>query len=365
METDVKRLDKLVKDASKRINDAITRPVDGSASKTMVDQLGRPLRDVTKMATDATASMRNMHQMMEKPIRELLPSLQAQTAMTQQRLKVEKLGSSELMTQARSVRDQVALLQERLNVSGKLTTEEQKRARSLKEEAAILKANAQTAIADSKKPVTFADQISSQFDRRLSWFASGAAIIGGYNEMKQGLETVSQMETAMKSLDRVMVDTTYVSSSMRKELSKLGEEFGFQFDVVSDIATRWAQAGYSMQDTLTATRATLIGLNTAEMDAKSGTESLIGIMSQWGMQASELTSIIDLLNLAADRYPITTQDLVDGLLRSGSAARNAGIDFKELIGLLVATREASGRAGKEVGNSLNSIISFAMLEPTL
>ena len=55
---------------------------------------------------------------------------------------------------------------------------------------------------------------------------------------------------------------------------------------------------------------------------------------------------------------MTSQDLVDGLLRSSGAARIMGLSLEEAISLLTVMREASGRTGREVGNALNSILSY-------
>lgn len=49
---------------------------------------------------------------------------------------------------------------------------------------------------------------------------------------------------------------------------------------------------------------------------------------------------------------------MDGLNRSGAAAKNMNLTLEETIALITVMREASGRIGKEVGNALNTIISY-------
>ncbi len=67
--------------------------------------------------------------------------------------------------------------------------------------------------------------------------------------------------------------------------------------------------------------------------------------------------------LVEDDYAITSQDLVMGLTRSSGAAKVLGLTMNETIAILTTMREATGRTGKEVGNALNSILSF-MQRPT-
>ena len=71
------------------------------------------------------------------------------------------------------------------------------------------------------------------------------------------------------------------------------------------------------------------------------------------------------MNITSDRYAITTGDLVEGILRSSGAARAANIEFDELVGMITATRVASGRAGAEIGNAMNTILSYITRQYTL
>lgn len=93
------------------------------------------------------------------------------------------------------------------------------------------------------------------------------------------------------------------------------------------------------------------------------TQGLIAIMAQWGLTADQLLPTIDKINVTADNYAVSSEDLVAGLTRSSGAAKVLGLTLDETIGILTVMREATGRTGKEVGNALNSILSF-MQRPT-
>ena len=78
----------------------------------------------------------------------------------------------------------------------------------------------------------------------------------------------------------------------------------------------------------------MLALNTAELDVKNSTESMIGIMAQWELQASDMALVMDKINITADNYSVTSQDLVDGLLRSSGAAKVMGMSIDDTIGTL-------------------------------
>ena len=175
---------------------------------------------------------------------------------------------------------------------------------------------------------------------------------------KAGYDAVKSTEDSMVEIGRVLNTTASETETLRGSLFDLGNEYGRSFEDVSDVALRFAQAGYDMNDTISNTKALLLGMNTAELEASSGTTELIGILNQWQMESSELTTVIDKLNYTADNNAITTQDLADALLKASSMAKTAGMSFDDTVGVLTAMKVASGAAGKEVGNAFKSIIAY-------
>lgn len=200
--------------------------------------------------------------------------------------------------------------------------------------------------------------LASEWQRRTSWFLTGTMFYGTLKAAQEAVQTISEVEMGVTQIARVMEDSTFVFKDYRDQLLQLGVDYGQTFETVQDIALRWAQAGYNVKDSLELTRTSLLALNTAELDATKATESMIGIMAQWGLTAKDLPLVLDKINKTADDYTVTSQDLVDGLLRSSGAAKILGLSIDQTIALLTVMREASGRTGREVGNALNSILSY-------
>ncbi len=206
----------------------------------------------------------------------------------------------------------------------------------------------------AKKYSTFA----SEWQRRSSWFLSEQLFRGTINAAKETVQSIAEVETAIMQIGRVMEDQAFNPKEFRDELLRTAREYGQEFDVASDVALRFAQASYSVKDTLDLTKTALLAVNSAELDAKNATESMIGIMAQWNLTANELPLVLDKINKVGDDFTVTSQDLVDGLLRSSGAAKVMGMSLEDTIATLTVMREASGRTGREVGNALNSILSY-------
>ncbi len=240
------------------------------------------------------------------------------------------------------------------------------RQKILKESAAAELATIQKQMAQEKLLYTrtreqaFAARgsMSDLMQRRFSWLGSGALLMGGMYGIGETVQTIKDVEMGMTTIARVTEDVAFNFKGMRDELQQLGVTYGDTWADVSDIAIKWAQAGYNQAETLELTKDSLLALNTAELNSEQATSGMIAIMAQWGLTADELLPVIDKINKVADDFAITSTDLVAGLQRSSGAAKVLGLSLNETIAILTTMREATGRTGKEVGNALNSILSF-------
>lgn len=208
---------------------------------------------------------------------------------------------------------------------------------------------AATATKQFNKEIDKQSVLASQWERKISWFISGTAFYGGIRAIQATSKALMQLESDMTVIARTTDDATFNFNKMRDELINIGKDYGRAWESVSQVATEWTKAGYNVADTLELTRTSLLALNVADMTVQQATSGLIAIMSQWDLQAQDLELVIDKLNITSDRYAITTGDLVEAVLRSSGAARAANISFEELVGMITATRVASGRAGGEIG----------------
>lgn len=319
-------------------------------------------RKAAQSRTNAEIKQYEARIIAEQNAKVALPSMKLKTAEVQRRIAAQGL-SKEYMTQAQLLRQQIVSVMRRAQTEKGLTGEEIKQTNELRRQLRLLEQQVKTATADKArmakaKQGSSYNVLGSQWERRASWFLAGSAFFGLIAGAREAVSTMKEVEMGMIEIARITDDVTFNFDEMRDELLDLGVQYGQTFERVQDIAVKWSQAGYNVADTLELTRSSLLALNTAELNAEQATQGLIAIMAQWGLTAEDLLPTIDKINKTADSFAITSQDLVDGLNRSGAAARNMGMSLKETIGLITVMREASGRAGKEVGNALNTILSY-------
>lgn len=172
-------------------------------------------------------------------------------------------------------------------------------------------------------------------------------------------KTLVETENRVIAIKRVLPKGSASNDEISDKLYDLAQQYGQTFDNVSDIATNFARTGMSWQETIQATEAALLALNVAELDASEASDGLIAIMTQFKIEASDLTGVIDMLNKTADNYAVTSEKLLVALQRTGSSAANANLSLEETIGLIAALSEATGRSGENLGTAVNSLIQYS------
>ena len=172
-------------------------------------------------------------------------------------------------------------------------------------------------------------------------------------------ETLVKTEDSVIALQRVLPQGSATDGEISSRLYKIAQDYGQTFENVSQIAQNFARTGMSWADTIKATEAAVLALNVAELDAEEATNGLIAILSQFGLEARDLETVIDKLNKTADNFPVTTEKILAALQRTGSAADNANLSLDQTIALITALSKATGRSGENIGTALNSLIQYS------
>ena len=271
-----------------------------------------------------------------------------------------KTGSdSELTKQSREHEDQLETLKQQVTETRKLTSEQEDRTDELVKQSRELDRQYKSLQNQPKVQNSFLSTIDA---------AKFTIVQEGLDLIQEGVvntfQTLKSVEDQVVEITRVFSDANVNMEQFTDDMFTLATSYGRTFEDAGEVVLRFAQAGYDISDSLEMAESTMLALNTAELDVENSTNSLISIMRQWKMETEEFPLLIDKINSTADSYATSSQDLVDGLLRVSSAAKNAGITFDENIGLLTAMQETSGRTGKEIGTALNSLITFTQKAQT-
>ena len=202
---------------------------------------------------------------------------------------------------------------------------------------------------------------------RMANTANAYLVTRGLSELRNAavgiVNEMTEVQYKMVEIDRVLNDSSLDVQGYRDKLIQLAYDYGNSFDNVSDVTLRLAQAGFDANESLALTEKTLLALNTAELNATQATEDMVAVMSQWNLMSGDAATvsadyakIIDEINITADNFPTTSQDILEALKKTSSAFNIAGASIEETIATIVAAEKASQRGGKAIGTAMNNII---------
>ena len=254
----------------------------------------------------------------------------------------------------------------------KLNTEQTKTLQELRTEQSRLSAEIATTRAETEHLTTAVikngDSILSMAKKFIIWQAAATLVMQPLQLIQRALtsinETLVETEDSVISIQRVL-DEFVPSGEISDEIYRIAQELGQTYDVVQEIAQNFAKAGLDWRETIQATEAAVLALNVAELTAAESSEGLIAIMQQFNYEASQLTYVIDVLNKAADKSAVDTQELLVALQKTGSYATTANLSLEETVALITAISEATAASGQNIGNALKSLFAYTTKDSAL
>ncbi len=287
----------------------------------------------------------------KKELEQIEKMVKAQKKFTQE---VEKKKSShvnkEVIEQSKKYVKSLEEINKEAQKNGKLTDDQREALKGLKQQ---IKETGETFEESGEKGKSFFRSLYEKASELSTYYAAIKI-----KEVAEGsIKTLKETEDAVVQLQRVLNENVG-QSELSKELYDIAFTYGRSFEDVQEIAVRFAQTGATWAETVALTKSAMLALNTAELDVNQSTEGLIAIMSQWNVEAKDMQSVIDKINITADSFPVTSEKIISALQRASSSAQQAKLSFEETIGAITAMSKATGRSGAVIGTALNSLLIY-------
>ena len=171
---------------------------------------------------------------------------------------------------------------------------------------------------------------------------------------------VRNMVEVEKSLADINVVMGLNAQSLEKfsdGLFKVAKETGAAFKIAADAATEYARQGLNVEESLKRTKDALILTRLTGMDSAEAVKSLTAAMNTYGHQIKDTTQLVSKFAAVDVKFAVSAEDFADAISRTGAAAKGAGVDIDELIGLVTAAQQQTARGGKVIGNSFKTIFT--------
>lgn len=177
---------------------------------------------------------------------------------------------------------------------------------------------------------------------RFSFAAVMASAIGYASRMmRQMYQNVIEVDTALVELKKVTDASDNSMNQFLDNASKRAKELGVTLSDLTNATAAFARMGYSIADsTVLGEQASIFRNVGDDVDSiDDATSIMISTMKAFGIEAENVSSIIDKLNEVSNTYAITSGGIGDALTRSASAAFSAGNTLDQTIAMITTANQ--------------------------
>lgn len=205
--------------------------------------------------------------------------------------------------------------------------------------------NAVEIIPGKIKPVetgfeSFINGIKGKFKEVGTYLASFGSIYRIWGSIKQGVQYVQDIDSALTELKKVTDETDETYAKFLKTMSQTGANVSATTSDLTNMAANWARLGYNIEQAGDLAKSTAVLLNVSEFtDADKASEALISTIQAYGYAAEDSMHVVDVLNEIGNNFAISSDGIATALQDSASSLMVAGNSLEQSVALIAAANK--------------------------
>lgn len=202
---------------------------------------------------------------------------------------------------------------------------------------------------DIDKIRTNTHEMGSGFESAFGSIGQFAAMTGIFDGIQAAIsnirEEIVELNTAMTELQIVTETSDASIENTMAGYANMAKDLGVTLQTVAEGAGEWLRQGFSEADTATLLKASTMLSTVGNMGADEASTALTSIINGFDMATDQATHVIDTLDALDLAYATSTQELADGLQRSASVAKTAGMSFEDLASIMTVVSSTTRLSG--------------------
>lgn len=203
----------------------------------------------------------------------------------------------------------------------------------------------------------FDKSLAASNARVLAFGASVASVGAVERAFSSLLNSTVEVQKALKELQVISEASNSEIVEYGNKLFDVARNTATSFKDAAKVALEFSRQSLTMNQIIERTNDVMImmritGINLGE--AINGLTATINAFSDEDLSSGEILNALSAIDLAA---AASTDGIIKGMARSASAARSAGVSFRELASFIATLQEVTGLPGGVLGNSAKSIFT--------
>ncbi|KEH90622.1 phage tail tape measure protein [Clostridium botulinum] len=245
----------------------------------------------------------------------------------------------------------------KLTATEKFARQTEKRTKALNK----IKASPTVRLKDKlSKPLKKVESRLSSFSKRacsklLAVATAGAVMIGGLG-VGSAIRDFSNFEQGLANVKAITGATAQEMQILNKEAKRLGATTAWSAKDVTDAEKLLSQAGFKVQETVTALPGLLDLASAGELDLAQATDIAAGTLRAFGLEASKSSHVADTLALTASRTNSDVSGLGESLKYVAPVSKALGVSLEGTSAALGMLADANIK-GSQSGTVLRAALS--------
>lgn len=203
------------------------------------------------------------------------------------------------------------------------------------------------------------DKLKGLAEKFGSWLTVSQVIMQAVRAVKQMVLAVREVDAAMTELKKVTNETDAVYNQFLSTASSRARQLGATVSDTINATADFARLGYNIDDASTLADAALIYKNIGDgiEDITEASESIISTMQAFGVEASNVMSIVDKFNEVGNNFAISSSGIGEAMQRSAAAMAAANNTIDETIALITAANTVTQNP-EVVGTTMKTLSMY-------
>jgi TP901 family phage tail tape measure protein len=193
----------------------------------------------------------------------------------------------------------------------------------------------------TKQSNIFGQSLGSVSKKIISWTLLTGVIFGVIHALKNGIQAVVDLDSALVELRKVTNLTADGLKQVVVQASAIGDEVARTTIDVIKATSAFARMGYSVRDSLNLAKQAevLVNIGDGIDNVDTSTAAIISTLKGFSMAADQTSKILDILNEVSNNYAVNTSDLADGITRVSATLGMAGNSLEQTVAMITAATE--------------------------
>lgn len=192
--------------------------------------------------------------------------------------------------------------------------------------------------------------------RMLGSFGIGLGLFALVSAGGQAIKIFKEFEQANANVASVLGVTTDQTQRLQEDAKRLGATTAFTASEVAGLQTEYAKLGFSQEQILDTTEATLSLAAAAKTDLASAAAVAGGTLNAFGLEANQTARVTDVMAKSFSTSALDIEKFQESMKHVAPVAKSAGVSIEQSTALLGTLADA-GISGSQAGTALRRIMN--------